>query len=167
MKRKTPSRDASHGASLSLPLEWPDAPPGTRSFLIVMEGLDAPSHPVRHRGLWDLMPDRITLPEGYGHGVKTEPLGYGINDFGHLRYEGPARPNGNRPHRYQFRIAALDVGTLLPIAKKTVANLMVADLMFADLWELAQSHILTGAALTGIYTGRRQSRAPPDVNEDS
>jgi len=142
-----PSRYTCDGANVSPPLEWSGAPQGTRSFLVAMEDLDASPRPMRHWGLYDIMPERAMLPEGIGHGVKTEPMGRGVNDFGHARYDGPAPPNGDRPHRYQFRIAALDTATLVPVAKEPVA----------DLWELAQPHALAQASLTGIYAGRRQA----------
>jgi len=151
-----PSHYTCDGANVSPPLEWSNAPPCTRSFLVVMEDLDTPRHPTRHWGLYDIIPERTVLPEAVGHGVKTEPMGRGVNDFGHPRYDGPAPPNSDPPHHYQFRIAALDVEALVPIAKEPVA----------DLWELAQPHILATATLTGTYAGRRRPAAAPTTSAD-
>lgn len=141
-----PSRYTCDGANISPPLEWSGAPPETRSFVLIMEDLDAPSRPVRHWGLYDIMPERTMLPEGVGHGVKTEPMGHGINDFGHPRYDGPSPPNAGGPHRYRFRIAALDVVVPVSIPKEPVV----------DLWEAAQPHIIAEAALLATYAGRKQ-----------
>jgi Raf kinase inhibitor-like YbhB/YbcL family protein len=144
--KEIPSRYTCDGANISPPLEWSGAPPETRSFVLIMEDLDAPSRPVRHWGLYDIMPERTMLPEGVGHGVKTEPMGHGINDFGHPRYDGPAPPNAGGPHRYRFRIAALDVVVPVSIPKEPVV----------DLWEAAQPHIIAEAALLATYAGRKQ-----------
>jgi Raf kinase inhibitor-like YbhB/YbcL family protein len=144
--KEIPSRYTCDGANISPPLEWSGAPPETRSFVLIMEDLDAPSRPVRHWGLYDIMPERTMLPEGVGHGVKTEPMGHGINDFGHPRYDGPSPPNAGGPHRYRFRIAALDVVVPVSIPKEPVV----------DLWEAAQPHIIAEAALLATYAGRKQ-----------
>ncbi len=142
-----PSRYTCDGANLSPPVEWSGAPPQTRSYVLIMEDLDAPTRPARHWGLYDIMPERTMLPEGVGHGVKTEPMGHCINDFGHPRYDGPAPPDGDGPHRYLFTIAALDIDVPVPIPKEPIN----------DLWEAARPHIMAEASLLGTYAGRRRA----------
>jgi Raf kinase inhibitor-like YbhB/YbcL family protein len=41
-----------------------------------------------------------------------KPMHSGINDFGKSGYGGPAPPRGHGPHRYFFRLFALDVEDL-------------------------------------------------------
>jgi Raf kinase inhibitor-like YbhB/YbcL family protein len=144
-----PSRYTCDGANVSPPLEWSGAPAGVRSFLLVMDDPDAPGGTFWHWGLYGIMPERTKLPEGIGHGVKTEPMGHGVNDFGHPRYDGPAPPEGAGPHRYRFRLAALGTEAPVPVPKEPVG----------DLWEKARPHVLAEAVLTGRYA-RRGAGAP-------
>lgn len=145
-----PSRYTCDGLNISPPLEWSGAPPETRSFAITMEDLNVPTRPVYHWGLYGIMPERTMLPEGVGHSVKTESMGHGVNNFGHPRYDGPTRPDGGPEHRYEFKIAALDVDALVPIPREPIA----------DLWEAARPHVLAEATLIGTYAGRRRSPSP-------
>ena len=76
------------------------------------------------------MPTRETL----GNGAKQ-----GKNDFGNIGYGGPAPPKG-KPHRYFFKLYALDVVVDLP-AGATKAQLMDA----------IKGHILAEGQLMGNY----------------
>lgn len=136
-----PSRYARDGANLSPPLSWVDAPGGTRSFALIMEDPDAPSGLFRHWGLYHIAAGRTLLPEAVEAGVKTEDLGYCENDFGELKYDGPEPPPGDPPHRYLFRLVALDIERVTQAPKLKVA----------ELWEMVQDHVLGVAELTGTY----------------
>lgn len=142
-----PSRYTCEGANVSPPLEWWGAPAETRSFVLIMEDPDAPTGTFYHWGLYDIMRERTLLPEGVGHGVKTEHMGQGVNDFGHPRYDGPCSPEDHGPHRYRFRLAALDVDIPLTVPKELVA----------DLWDAARPHVLAEAVLTGTYVSRKRT----------
>ncbi|TYO68032.1 YbhB/YbcL family Raf kinase inhibitor-like protein [Bradyrhizobium hipponense] len=147
----TPDED-----DLSPPLEWSDPPVGTKSFALVVEDPDAPSGTFHHWGLYNIMGERTLLPEGIGHGAKTnaktnaktsaktktERLGKGINDFGEPRYHGPAPPKGHGTHHYHFKLAALDVESLSRAPEMSVA----------DIWKSAEKHMLGQAELIGIYS---------------
>ena len=85
-----PAKYTADGENLSPPLEWSDPPAGTKSFALIVEDPDTPSGMFRHWGLYNIMGERTLLPEGVGHGPKTEKLGKGVNDFGEPRYGGPA-----------------------------------------------------------------------------
>ena len=141
-----PSRYTGEGENISPPLEWSGAPPETRSFALVMDDPDAPSRTLHHWGVYNLAADRTMLPEGVGHGVKTESLGHCINDFGHPRYDGPMPPETDDAHRYRFRLAALDVATV-EIPKEAVA----------DLWDLIRAHIVAETELIGSYSSRHKA----------
>ncbi len=83
-----PRKYTADGENLSPPLEWSDPPPGTRSFALIVEDPDAPAGVFRHWGLYNIMSDRQMLPEGIGHGRKTEDLGTGIMDAGYSELIG-------------------------------------------------------------------------------
>lgn len=136
-----PPRYTADGDNLSPPLEWSDPPPETKSFALIVEDPDAPTGTFRHWGLYKIDGTRRVLPEGVGHGTKTEGLGSGINDFGHPRYDGPAPPHGHGVHHYHFRLFALDDEVLSQVPKASVE----------DIKKAAQDHALAEAELVGTY----------------
>ena len=140
-----PSRYTCEGENVSPPLEWTGAPPRTRSFALLVEDPDAPKGMFHHWGIYNIAATRTALPEGVGHGVKTEPLGVCVNDFGHTKYDGPMPPETDDAHRYHFRLAALDVETL-SIPKESAA----------DLWGLIKSHMIAETELVGSYASRHK-----------
>ena len=136
-----PAKYTADGEDLSPPVEWQDPPPGTKSFVLIVDDPDAPSGVFRHWGLYNISAERDRLPEGVGHGVKTEDLGLGVNDFGEPRYRGPAPPKGHGIHHYRFKLAALDVERLTQAPTASVA----------DVWKAAQKHVVGQAELVGTY----------------
>jgi Raf kinase inhibitor-like YbhB/YbcL family protein len=136
-----PARYTCDGENISPPLEWSGAPAGTQSFVLIVEDPDAPSGVFRHWAVYNLPPERISLPEGAGRGAHAEPLSQGINDFGHARYDGPCPPPGHGTHHYHFRLAALDTPRLIVTPKARVA----------DIWRAAEPHIIAEAELVGTY----------------
>ncbi|MCC7176437.1 MAG: YbhB/YbcL family Raf kinase inhibitor-like protein [Bryobacterales bacterium] len=97
------------GAGLSPALEWSGEPPGTRSFVLIVDDPDAPGGVWNHWLLWDIPAAVHSLPQGFGAGQAGES---GTNDFGRLGYGGPCPPKGHGPHRYYFRLHALDLASL-------------------------------------------------------
>jgi Raf kinase inhibitor-like YbhB/YbcL family protein len=140
-RRPHPHQVYPEGENLSPPLEWSGAPDGTKSFALVVEDPDAPSGTFRHWGLYNIMPERTALPEGVGHGPKTERLGLGINDFGNAHYDGPAPPKGYGIHHYHFRLLALDVDDLSQGPKARVE----------DIAQASQEHLIGQAELIGTF----------------
>lgn len=136
-----PRKYTADGENLSPPLEGSDPPSGAKSLALIAEDPDAPSGIFRHWGIYNIMADRRQLPEGIGHGQKTEDLGMGINDFGDPRYSGPAPPKGHGTHHYHFKLAALDVDTLA----------QAPNMKVADIWKSAEKHKLGEAELIGTY----------------
>ena len=136
-----PRKHTCDGDNVSPPLEWSDAPAGTKSLALIMEDPDAPTGTFRHWGLCNIAGTRTLLPEGVGRGAKTEDLGLGVNDFGHLRYDGPCPPEGHGRHRYCFYLLALDVEALT----------RAPTMQVADLWAAVEGHVLGKAELVGTY----------------
>lgn len=103
-----PTRYTCDGANLSPALNWKDAPAGTQSLALVADDSDAPVGTWTHWILWNLPPQATLLPEGVPLS-EALPNGtrQGRNDFQRLGYGGPCPPPG-RPHRYFFKLFALD-----------------------------------------------------------
>ncbi len=85
---------------------------------------------------------------GLSEGIARQPaLGdgtvQGTNEFGKIGYGGPAPPPG-KPHRYFFRIHAVD--SLLELPKGARKEQVIADL---------RGHVLSEGQLMGTY-GRTQ-----------
>lgn len=106
-----------------------------------MEDPNAPTGVFRHWAVYDIAPERTVLPEGTTGGAKAERLGYGYNDFGHPRYDGPCPPPGHGRHRYHFRLLALSVPDLR-LPERPSAE---------DIWKAAQEHLIGQAELMGTY----------------
>jgi Raf kinase inhibitor-like YbhB/YbcL family protein len=99
---RMPDRHALEGENLSPPLSWSGLPEGTQSLAVTCDDPDAPGGTFAHWIAWAIDPDAGALGEG------EKPQKEGQNDFGHTRYDGPAPPPGHGPHRYFFRLYALD-----------------------------------------------------------
>ncbi|MBX5496468.1 MAG: YbhB/YbcL family Raf kinase inhibitor-like protein [Bryobacteraceae bacterium] len=97
------------GTNVSPPLAWSGEPEGVKSFALIVEDPDAPSRTWTHWLLYDIPAEVHELEQGFQPGR----LGMsGSNDFGKLGYGGPCPPKGHGPHRYFFRLFALNVPSL-------------------------------------------------------
>jgi Raf kinase inhibitor-like YbhB/YbcL family protein len=94
------------GADVSPSLEWSGEPSGTRSFVLIVDDPDAPAGTWDHWLLYDIPAKAHTLPQGaHSPGIA------GTNSFGKAHYGGPCPPPGP-PHRYYFKLYALDKDSL-------------------------------------------------------
>jgi Raf kinase inhibitor-like YbhB/YbcL family protein len=136
----SPKKYTCDGADVSPNLSWQGAPAGTQSFALIADDPDAPVGTWTHWVIWDMPAQETTLPEGV---PKTEVLSNGArqgrNDFRRIGYGGPCPPAG-KPHRYFFRLYALDVKLDL----KAGANR-------SELERAAKGHILAQVELMGKY----------------
>jgi Raf kinase inhibitor-like YbhB/YbcL family protein len=97
------------GADISPALEWKNEPNGTRSFVLIVDDPDAPGGTWNHWLLYDIPATIHNLPQGW----KPGRLGVsGKNDFGKTGYAGPCPPKGLGPHRYYFRLAAVEIDSV-------------------------------------------------------
>jgi Raf kinase inhibitor-like YbhB/YbcL family protein len=135
-----PVRYTRDGENLSPPLEWRDAPPGTKSYVLIVEDPDAPSGTFRHWAKYNIPAGEVGLREG-ASSRGLGGAGEGVNGFGNAHYDGPQPPKGHGPHHYSFRLAALDMLRLdLPASAKA-----------EDVWTKAQPHIIAEAEVVGVY----------------
>ena len=135
------------GGNVSPSLLWKNAPAGTKSFAITVYDPDAPTGSGWwHWVVFNIPPGTTSLPKGAGD-VKKKLMPKGAiqsrTDFGTAGYGGPCPPPGDKPHRYQITVFAVDVDKL-PNAKNDAASAALAG------FDLG-SHTLAKATLTGLY----------------
>jgi Raf kinase inhibitor-like YbhB/YbcL family protein len=130
-----PQKYTGDGDDVSPPLTWSEPPAGTKSFALICDDPDAPRGTWVHWVLFNLPPTLRGLSEGASSGTAID----GVSDFGEVGYGGPAPPKG-KPHRYYFKVYALDTTLNLP------AGASKADVMSA-----CKGHILSEGELMGTY----------------
>ena len=141
-----PQKHTCQGSDVSPPLNWSPqggTPADIKSFALVADDPDAPMGTWVHWVIYDLPPGTMALPENV---AKTQyALGnakQGINDFRRLGYGGPCPPPG-KPHRYFFKLYALDkMLDLKPGATRQ------------DVEAAMKGHVLAEGQLMGTYQRR-------------
>ncbi len=135
-----PAKHTCDAKNVTPPLKWSGVPAGTKSLALIADDPDAPVGTWVHWVLYDLPAGAVELAEDmpksqYVAGGAKQ----GLNDFKHLGYGGPCPPPG-KPHRYFFKLYALD----------TVLDLK-PGLTKKDLEKAMDKHILDKAQLMGTY----------------
>lgn len=97
------------GADVSPEFSWSEPPAEAKTLALLVDDLDAPIGKQNHWTLWNLPAIAHSLPEGVTkEALHAEGAEQGRNDFHKTNgYQGPCPPSGN-PHRYYFRLYALD-----------------------------------------------------------
>ncbi len=126
------------GADVSPAVEWSGAPRDTKSFALIVDDPDAPAGTWNHWLLWDIPASATSIPQGFKPGSLGQS---GTNDFGKQGYGGPCPPKGHGPHRYYFKLFALDEPNL---------NLR-AGAKRADLDRALRGHTLAEAQYMGRF----------------
>ena len=119
------------------PLSIDGVPEAAASLLLLVDDPDAvepAGHIWDHWLVWDVSPDRESIPEDWSPESATE----GQNDYGEVGYGGPNPADGE--HTYRFRLYALDAALgLLTSADRAAVT------------DAATGHILAKATLEGTY----------------
>lgn len=102
-----PKKFTCEGENISPPLSFRDIPQETKSLALIVDDPDAPNGTFDHWIVWNLTPQTTSLAEGAK--VPME----GKNSYRESRYHGPCPPAG-KPHRYFFKLYALDTLLNLP-----------------------------------------------------
>jgi Raf kinase inhibitor-like YbhB/YbcL family protein len=135
-----PKRYTCDGADVSPQLSWSEAPAGSQSLALIADDPDAPRGTFTHWVLYDLPTQTREFAEEVRQ-VDQLPGGgsQGRNDFGNVGYNGPCPPPG-KPHRYFFRLFALDKTLALKhgASRKEVESAM-------------QGHVLAQGEVMGRY----------------
>jgi len=99
-----PKNFTGEGANDIPSLTWTGIPPGTRELALIVEDPDAPGEePFSHWVVYKIRPDTLRLPA-----PPPKRMVEGKNSFGKIGYDGPMPPKGDKPHRYYFKLYALD-----------------------------------------------------------
>ncbi|MHB9023906.1 MAG: YbhB/YbcL family Raf kinase inhibitor-like protein [Armatimonadota bacterium] len=135
-----PPRLTQDGANASPPLTWSQSPAGTKSLALICDDPDAPRGTWVHWVLYNLPADTTGLPEGVPK-TQTLPGGarQGANSGGRIGYDGPKPPPGH-PHRYFFKVYALD--TTLDLTPGITKEALAAAM---------EGHVLASGELMGSY----------------
>jgi hypothetical protein len=103
-----PKKYTCDGADVSPALSWSEPPAGTQSLALSADDPDAPVGTWVHWVVYDMPATARTLPEGVSKAGEVPGGGkQGVTDFRRPGYGGPCPPPG-KPHRYYFRLYALD-----------------------------------------------------------
>lgn len=136
-----PLRYSCEGENISPPLTWHGVPEGTRSLVLILDDPDAPRGLFTHWIVYNLPPNLDGLPEDAAANVIHQLSAiHGRNDFGQRTYGGPCPPRGDDPHRYYFRLYALDS----PI------NVM-SGAPRPQVLDALRDHVLERAELVGLF----------------
>lgn len=135
-----PRRFTCSGEDTSPALHWTAPPARTRSLVLIVEDPDAPGGVWTHWMVFNLPASARSMPENVPKQGEVPGGGLqGTNSFGHIGYGGPCPPPG-KPHRYFFRLYALD--TMLSLK---------AGASRQEVLEAAKGHILAQAHLMGRF----------------
>lgn len=138
-----PVRFTCDGEDRPPPLRWTDPPPGTQGFALIVDDPDAPRGTWHHWALFNIPGAAREAVDGKLAPAATAP-DEARNDFGDVGYGGPCPPRSDPPHRYRFRLFALNVAQLR----------LRSDPRAADVEQAIRPHVRGEAQLTGHYQRR-------------
>jgi Raf kinase inhibitor-like YbhB/YbcL family protein len=144
-----PTKFTCSGPDVSPPLSWSGAPSTTKTFALIMDDPDAPAGTWVHWVVYNIPANVTEFTENAPYlwrqwRDKAEqhvmPPLEGRNSFGKIGYGGPCPPPG-KPHRYFFKLYALDTKLdLKPVPTKS------------DLERAMQNHIAAQTQLIGRFS---------------
>jgi len=135
-----PKKYTCDGQDMSPPLAFSGVPVGAKSLALICDDPDAPMGMWVHWVVWGMPPSTPALPEGLPKDAKLSGgIQQGLNSWPKIGYNGPCPPPG-RPHRYFFKLYALDAE--LNLTERTPKS---------ALEEAMKGHIVAQAQLMGQY----------------
>lgn len=139
-----PPRFSRYYDNVSPPLSWSDAPPATRSFVVIVDDPDAvPVTPTNHWLAWNIAPAVGSLKEGVPTTIQlAEPpmTRQGAATTGMIGWNGMKPPVGDPPHHYHFQVFALDIP--LPAMPGASRETILAGM---------RGHVLAKGEIVGTY----------------
>jgi Raf kinase inhibitor-like YbhB/YbcL family protein len=135
-----PAKFTCDGEDVSPALTWDGPPQGTKSFALIYDDPDAPMGTWVHWVIYGIPAGKTGLPEGVPKDETFEgSMRQGLNSWHRIGYGGPCPPPG-KPHRYFFKLHALDAELGLP-----------AGLEKKELIEATKGHVIGRAEFHGLY----------------
>ncbi len=138
---RIPSVCTCEGEDLSPALQWIDAPPTARSFVLLCNDPDAADGVWRHWAAYDIPHAWSRLARGAGRPTGREHPKHAVNDFGSVGYRGPCPPKGDGSHHYRFTLLALSIDRLGVHAEPNCR----------DVEREARKHVLAETSLVGLF----------------
>jgi Raf kinase inhibitor-like YbhB/YbcL family protein len=111
-----PAKYSCSDSAVSPPLSWANPPEGTKSFVLIMDNLDAllsKGYSLDHWLIYDLPASTAALSENAAAGIPSGAK-QGTNSEGAAGYLKPCPPSGAPVTRYSFKLYALDIAALNP-----------------------------------------------------
>ncbi len=135
-----PEKYTCDGANINPPLKVENVPRQAKSLALIFDDIDAPGGSYVHWILWNIDPSTREIKED------SVPEGaiQGTNDFKKQNYGGPCPPT--RPHRYAFKIYALDARLALS-----------ANSRKADLEKAMKGHVIARSQWLGKFKRTKSS----------
>jgi len=132
-----PRKHTCDGGDINPELLIQYVPEGTESLALIVDDPDAPNGTFVHWLVFNVASKTTSVKE------ESVPAGSieGMTSFGKIGYGGPCPPQG-KPHRYFFKLYALDVPRLPEFG--TLPNK-------ATLEAAMKGHIIESAELIGLY----------------
>jgi Raf kinase inhibitor-like YbhB/YbcL family protein len=131
-----PGRHAYETGNVSPELEWRELPDGAAELVLICEDPDAPDGTFVHWLVTGIDPAVTGVAEG-----AEVPSGTAArNGYGERGWGGPRPPVGDDPHRYFFRLHAVDTRLGLD-----------ADADAGQVREALNGHILSTGTLVGLF----------------
>jgi Raf kinase inhibitor-like YbhB/YbcL family protein len=136
-----PAKYTCQGANVSPELHWSNVPKDVKSFALIVDDPDAPGGDFVHWVIYNIPGSTNELHEDItpSRNIPDEVM-LGTNSFGKIGYGGPCPPPG-KPHRYYFRIYALD----------TILHQMESGATKQQLLKAMEKHIIGEGFLMGKY----------------
>ena len=135
-----PVKHTCDGADTSPALFWSGVPDSARSLALICDDPDAPRGTWVHWVIYGIPPEMDSLPQAVPKGKEVlSGVKQGLTDFQRVGYGGPCPPEG-KPHRYFFKLYALDAELVLESGKSK-----------EELLKAMKGHILAQGELVGRY----------------
>ena len=132
-----PTEYTCEGIDISPPLSWQNINKDTKSFVLIVDDPDAPVGTWVHWVVYNIPPDITGFRENVD--FSNTQIKTGLNDFGKIKYGGPCPPPG-KPHRYFFKLYAVDIPTDFR-----------EGLSKNELLRLINEHIIDSCELVGLF----------------
>ncbi len=128
-----PEKYTCKGEGVNPPLSIEGIPKDTKSLALILDDPDASSGTFDHWVVWNIPPSQNKIEEQAMPGIE------GLNSDDMPGYTPPCPPPG-KPHRYTFRVYALD--TMLGLD---------ANSTIKDLEKAVKGHVLAEGKLIGLF----------------
>ncbi len=128
-----PEKYTCTGEGINPPLSIEGIPEGTKSLTLILDDPDAPAGTFDHWVVWNISPAQNKIAEHTAPGME------GLNSDKEQGYTPPCPPPG-KPHRYIFRVYALDI--MLTLGAESTKK---------DLEKAVKGHVLAEGKLMGLF----------------